>query len=523
MNDYDLTTHIITAAEKGDQKAQRYLVINYLEGRNGFKKNVEEAYKWAQILAENGDEEAQYLLASDETLKPYVENKGKGQVFWLEQAAIHSQPNALEDYGVYLFQNKEYNKAIPFLRKAAMDASSLYSLYLLAKIDHEGLGVKQDIETAMQEYGAVTYLSETIEGIDDSHSYIIPDFVFDAYNKVARYRAEQKDFQGALENINKALNKTKWNKNTLQYVSLLDTRGTIYLFSEQSKKCNEDWNQILNLYPDYIHEANTFLTNVMTGNVDYLIPETNHISSHTYALVIANENYKRVPNVPHAINDGLIFKKYANKTFGIPNENIEYLEDASLNDIKYAINNLSQKCEASPNNLSLIIYYAGHGVPDENSSEAYLLPTDGFGTDPSSGLNLSDFYQQLSSMKANSVIVILDACFSGAKRDGGMLMATRGITIKPKFNIPDGKLIIFSATSDDQTAFPIEEQKHGLFTYTLLKKIQETEGNISWGELSDFVSETVKTKSIDLNGKLQSPTVSVSASIKDTWRNIRIN
>ncbi len=103
-----------------------------------------------------------------------------------------------------------------------------------------------------------------------------------------------------------------------------------------------------------------------------------------------------------------------------------------------------------------------------------------------------------------------------------MLMATRGITIKPKMHVPDGKLIILSATSNDETAFPIDNQHHGLFTYTLLRKIQETGGNITWGELADYVTETVKSRSIDLNGKLQSPTVSVSPSLRESWRNLRI-
>lgn len=89
-------------------------------------------------------------------------------------------------------------------------------------------------------------------------------------------------------------------------------------------------------------------------------------------------------------------------------------------------------------------------------------------------------------------------------------------------HVPDGKMIVFSATSNDETAFPIEGQRHGLFTYTLLRKIQETGGDITWGELSDYVTETVKNRSIDLNGKLQTPTVSVSSSLRDSWRDLKI-
>ena len=65
----------------------------------------------------------------------------------------------------------------------------------------------------------------------------------------------------------------------------------------------------------------------------------------------------------------------------------------------------------------------------------------------------------------------MDACFSGAQRGEGMLISARGIALKTKQEIPQGNLIVFSAASDDQTAFPYKEKGHGLFTYYLLKKL----------------------------------------------------
>lgn len=70
-------------------------------------------------------------------------------------------------------------------------------------------------------------------------------------------------------------------------------------------------------------------------------------------------------------------------------------------------------------------------------------------------------------MKLNQAVVFLDACFSGANRDGGMIVAARGVAIKPKEAKPasSGNTVVFSATSDEETAFPYKAQKHGLFTY----------------------------------------------------------
>lgn len=510
--------YLIKAADRGDINAQKYLVGCYLKGDKGILQNFSEAYKWMVMVAEQGDSIAQYELATNDKLKNYVENRGLGQRYWLEQAAKSNHPLALEKYGECLYSEKEYNKAIPVLMEAARSASSLKSLYYLGKCYSFGLGVKQDKMVAAQHFLLTTKLGEMV---NCNEEYIIAAYYENAYNYMLGDGVEV-NLDLALQNINTALAKTDSPKKSRNYSLLYDLKGGIKLLMGDDGAAKKIWDEIIEIDPEFPSEANTFLSSAMTGNVDYFIPSYDRSNSLTYAIVIANENYKRVPNVPHAINDGTIFKKYLISSFGIPKDNIEYLEDASLNDIKYALANVSQRCNAFKDQVSIIIYYAGHGIPDDKTAEAYLLPVDGFGTDPSSGLNLDDLYAALSEMPAKSVVVLLDACFSGVKRDGGMLMATRGITIKPKMQVPDGKLIVLSATSNDETAFPIEQQKHGLFTYTMLRKIQETGGDITWGELADYVTETVKNRSIELNGKLQTPTVSVSQSIKDTWKNIKL-
>lgn len=70
-----------------------------------------------------------------------------------------------------------------------------------------------------------------------------------------------------------------------------------------------------------------------------------------------------------------------------------------------------------------------------------------------------------------------------------------------------GNMVVFSAAQNDETAFPYKEQKHGLFTYYLLKKLQESKGNVALGDLAEFVKSQVEKQSIVINGKLQSPSI----------------
>ena len=54
-------------------------------------------------------------------------------------------------------------------------------------------------------------------------------------------------------------------------------------------------------------------------------------------------------------------------------------------------------------------------------------------------------------------------------------------------------------------------------TYFLLKKLQETKGKVSLGELSDYVIKNVKRISLVEQGKSQIPTVDFDLS-NEKWR-----
>lgn len=251
--------------------------------------------------------------------------------------------------------------------------------------------------------------------------------------------------------------------------------------------------------------------------VDENIPETNTKNSNTFAVIIANENYQSVAPVPYALNDGKIFREYCLKTLGIPEKQIKYIPNATGNQIKAQINWLQTLAEVFTD-PHIIFYYAGHGIPDESSRTAYLLPVDGIGTDVSTGYKLDDLYAVLGKMPAENVTVFMDACFSGSKREEGMLASARGVAIKARSGMPQGNMVVFSAAQSDETAYPNNEEKHGMFTYFLLKKLQETQGDVTLQELGEYITTNVSQQSILLNGKSQTPCVTPSASLDASWR-----
>ena len=260
------------------------------------------------------------------------------------------------------------------------------------------------------------------------------------------------------------------------------------------------------------------LPGTLKSDVDINIPQTNLINDKTFAVIIANENYQTVSKVPFAINDGEVFSEYCLRTLGIPQSNIKLVKDATLNNIKHEVNWLTYVIQAYKGDVKVIFYYAGHGIPDESNRTSYLLPVDGNGSDVSTGYKLDNLYEKLGAIKANSVTVLLDACFSGAKREGGMLASARGVAIKAKSGQPVGNMVVMSASQGDETAYPYKEKQHGMFTYFLLKKLQETKGGVTMSELSSYITTAVSQKSVVENGKSQTPVVTPSATVGTDWK-----
>ena len=124
-------------------------------------------------------------------------------------------------------------------------------------------------------------------------------------------------------------------------------------------------------------------------------------------------------------------------------------------------------------------------------------------------------------MKTAKTIVILDVPFSNVDRNGKMLASARGVAIKANVEKPKGSTIIMSATSDEQTAFAYKEQKHGLFTYFLLKYFQDTKGKGTLGGLADYITTNVGQQSMLINGKKQTPTIIIPDGMEG-WRNRKI-
>ncbi len=265
----------------------------------------------------------------------------------------------------------------------------------------------------------------------------------------------------------------------------------------------------------------------LSSDVDKNIPLNNLSYTNRYALIIGNEDYSSWQkglsteiNVDYAENDARIFKEYCVKTMGIPEKQVKLLSNATSSQMSQGLAWLNNLAKVENGKAELIFYYSGHGLPDEQTKESYLIPVDVSGSNITQGLKIADVYSKLTEYPSQKVTVFLDACFSGGARNQA-LIAQKTVKINPKKEQIKGNLIVFTSSSGEESSGVYREQKHGFFTYYLLKKLQETKGDVTYNELNNYIKASV-SKETSLIGKPQNPEVLVSPQIENSWSNWKI-
>lgn len=459
------------AASIGDAVACFWLGSMYFDGKGTFI-NEAEGFKWTQKAAEKGYVGSYIALGFC-----FEEGKGIGKnideaITWYKKAYDKNVPNAPMFLCTTYYSQKDYAEAKKWAELTINQKEyALVGYRILALLNMYGLGIPQNKNKA--------------------------------FELIAKAIDEARQKGGSMPNT-------------------LDVEGELYLANNNISKAREIYNDILKETPDFYTQKETKLSKFMKehkgGDVDFDIPIADNVSNHTFAVIISNEKYQMEKAVQYAENDGKAFTEYCKKTLGLPEKNVHFVTNATLNNIKHEIKWLQDVITVYNGDAKIIFYYAGHGIPDEQNKSAYLLPIDGYGSDVTTGYALEDLYKALGSLPSKSVTVFLDACFSGAKRDGEMLASARGVAIKVKQATPVGNIVVFSAAQGDETAYPYKEEEHGLFTYYLLKKLQETKGDVTLGELGDYIKTQVERQSIVINGKLQSPSIVSTATIANSWK-----
>jgi hypothetical protein len=249
-------------------------------------------------------------------------------------------------------------------------------------------------------------------------------------------------------------------------------------------------------------------------DVDQLPASARAPDPRAVAIVIGLERYNsRIPGVTYAERDAAVVREYFIRVLGVKPENLLYLtnDQATKGAIETAFE-AQLPALVVPGRSDVYVYYAGHGAPDLESKIPYLIPYDGHPDFPKkSCYSLDSMYAALGKLEARSVTVALDACFSGtaSRTDGAaaLLANARPLFVAPVASYLPPGVAVLAAASAEQVSSGLPPQRHGLFTYYLLKGLGGeafVDGRLTLGALHSYLAREVPGQARK-QGRTQTP------------------
>lgn len=291
--------------------------------------------------------------------------------------------------------------------------------------------------------------------------------------------------------------------------------------------------------------------------VDYNIPVVEAGSNNeTFAVIIANEDYTTLPNVPYALNDGNVMREYFLKTLGIPERHLKQLNNATAEDIKMlGIEWLRDITIAVKGKANIIVYFAGHGFSDADG-HSYIVPVNvdyrkittihkyniakemGMLSDEEEArgalltphevnllldqcIALDSLAGWFNKVQSQSITFLIDASLDGRQRNGEPMIAHKREPNykKPKAIRSRNNSVFFTSAAANRTSYSFEDQHHGFFTYFMLKELKRTVGDINYKDFFENVERNLSYES-SLQGKLQQPIVTPGSKVKEMWQDL---
>ena len=157
-------------------------------------------------------------------------------------------------------------------------------------------------------------------------------------------------------------------------------------------------------------------------------------------------------------------------------------------------------------NRDIYLFFAGHGLASDDGKNLYILPQDGDATLlEDTAITRGEIVKLIQKTNPKSVTMFFDTCYSGQTRNEETLVAS----LRPVRIVADDKEIpknftIYTASANDQTSGSIEETKHGMFSYYLMKGLEgkadtNRDKKITNGELIAYLKTNVSKEAFTQN------------------------
>lgn len=244
------------------------------------------------------------------------------------------------------------------------------------------------------------------------------------------------------------------------------------------------------------------------------------------AVIIGNKDYSRVGSrdVVYARNDAEAMKTFVIERLGYRPSNVMMLEDATLGDFIRVFGTEDDPAGelwdwSRPSRSNVFVYYSGHGAPDVDTKDAYLIPTDIDPNRAKSGYSLELLDRNLAKLRSHlgpssDVVLVLDACFSGNTNAGPITDISAGLV--PRIPQAGAGIIRLDAAHRDQVANWDRDARLGVFTAAFLGGVRgeaddgpggNGDGKVTWSELAAHLEDQTTHRARRLYGRDQRPSI----------------
>jgi hypothetical protein len=206
------------------------------------------------------------------------------------------------------------------------------------------------------------------------------------------------------------------------------------------------------------------------------------------ALLVGIDDYDNISPLSGCINDATAMKELLERNEdGTKNYDCRILTSSDVEPVTRKF--LRQQWIELFENFKedILFYFSGHGTPTDVGG--YLVTQDGESDDP--GLSMNDLLTLANRSQAQSVLLILDCCFSGDIGNPPNLQS--GVNnFENQAQLREG-VTILTASRNNQVATEIGN--HGVFTYLVLTALRggaaDIRGNISAAAIYAYAEQAL--------------------------------
>lgn len=177
-------------------------------------------------------------------------------------------------------------------------------------------------------------------------------------------------------------------------------------------------------------------------------------NSNYYGLFIAIDEYQdeKIPDLENPIKDAERLIKTLTTKYAFTEENIMFLKNPTRNIIIRELDELRRKVNDEDN---LLIFYAGHGIWDQEANIGYWLPSDASRESTVDWFRNSTLVNYLKAIHSKHTLLITDACFAGSIFKARSVNLDAEVVYERLYEIPSRKAMTSGLLDEvpDQSAF----------------------------------------------------------------------